>query len=351
MNTLDSFGWNSDWQLALRNLEPANLIPARVIADSREIFICIAAAGEIIVRASGRLRHEAALPVTGDWVGLDWNQRDASAIIRAVLPRRTALARRAAGGRLRDDVLAANIDRILVVTSVGRDLNPRRIERYLMLATAAGISATIVVNKADLAPDFESLVRPLAPAIRGVPLVGVSARTGFGLAALERWLPPGHTVALVGSSGVGKSTLANRFLDGPRLTTSGVRPGDGRGRHTTTRRQLLRISTGALLLDTPGLREVGLVGNADPGMAFEEIESIGRGCRFRDCRHEREPGCAVAQAVSAGIVSSERLESLAKLRREADYANRRGDRAAESKKRKRDAKIHREIRKQRQSRA
>jgi ribosome biogenesis GTPase len=263
------------------------------------------------------------LPAVGDWVAAAPLRDEQKAVIEAVLPRRTAFTRSDPWSDA-EEVVAANVDTVLVVTAVGRDFNPRRLERYLAAAHESGADPVVLVNKADLEPDTAAVSQAQAAA-PGVPVHLVSAKAGTGLEQLAPYLVRGRTVALLGSSGVGKSTLANR-LAGTDLATAEVRE-DERGRHTTTRRQLVPLPGGGLLLDTPGLRELQLSG-ADLDETFPEIAALAAECRFRNCSHTHEPGCAVRAAVEAGELPRERLESYVKLTAELAELEERRRRAA-----------------------
>jgi ribosome biogenesis GTPase len=335
---LEDLGWSEQLQRRFDALEREDLRPGRVIWESHELYRLATAGGELTAQLTGRLRYAAQgrdeLPVVGDWVAAA--PFDDSAVIHAVLPRASHLARRAPGRRQEVQLLAANVDLVLVVTAVAGDLNPRRLERYLAMAREGGCQARVVLSKADLATTQQlAAARQAAAAVAaGAPVLAVSAVDGTGLEELEARLAPGRTAALLGSSGVGKSTLVNH-LAGDRLQeVAEIRAADGKGRHTTTRRQLFRLPSGVLLLDTPGLRELGLTGEGAAG-AFTEIEALAAACRFRDCRHDGEPGCAVAAAVAAGELDGGRLASYRKLLREqASQAERQalGANAAEKRK-------------------
>jgi ribosome biogenesis GTPase len=290
---------------------------ARVVSQHYGGLFVATAGGEKLARIPGRLRRDAArglaeLPVVGDWVAL---RQDG--LIRRVLPRRTVLARRGAGGENAPrQVIAANVDVVFVTTAIGSDLSPRRLERYLALVWDGGAQPVVVVTKADLATDLAADVASLAEVAAGAPIVVTSRLRGDGLLELDAWLQPGRTIALLGSSGVGKSTLVNRWLGRDEQKLQEVRE-DGKGRHTTTHRELFILASGALVVDTPGMREVGLVDeSAGVDAVFPEIDALAETCRFRDCRHEEEPGCAVAAAVAAGSLPAERLESFRCLGRE-----------------------------------
>jgi ribosome biogenesis GTPase len=275
---------------------------------------------------------------------------DRATIVR-VLERRSKLSRRSAGAALVEQVIAANLDTLFIVTAPDRDFSPRRVERYLALTWESGARPVVLLNKADLEPEVERKQRELEGVSLGVPVHAVSAQTGAGCARLEAYLSPGQTVALVGSSGVGKSSLINRLLGREHLAVATLSAASARGRHTTTTRQLVGLPGGALLIDTPGMRELQLW-DAETGLArtFAELETIAAGCRYRDCRHRHEPGCAVRAAIDAGRLEPERLASYHKLERELAYLERKHNVRARLEENRRWRAIHRQQRHQRQLR-
>jgi ribosome biogenesis GTPase len=305
---LGELGWNPE---LAENLEPG-LVPGRVAAAHRGAFDVWTAAAAIRTRLPGRLMHEGLDVAVGDWVSLG------DGLIRSVLPRRSAIVRNAAGLTTTAQTLAANVDVALVVSSLGPDLEPRRIERYLVTIWESGAFPEIVLTKADRLDDPSSLVAEVEAVALGVPVHVVSAVTGQGCEALRARIRAGTTAVLVGSSGVGKSTLVNRWLGDEVMATRETREDDDEGLHTTTHRQLLVLPGGGLVIDTPGLRELQLwdVGSAGLDATFADVEELAADCRFADCTHTHEPECAVLAAVESGELSGERLHSWRKLQRE-----------------------------------
>jgi ribosome biogenesis GTPase len=307
---LDELGWNDE---LADNLQ--GLVPGRVAAAHRGAFDVWTAAGPVRSRLPGRLVHEGLDVGVGDWVGLS------DGLIRAVLPRRSAIVRNAASNQQRrtsGQTLAANVDLAFVVSSLGPDLEPRRIERYLVTIWESGATPEIVLTKADRLDDPWPRAAEVESVALGVPVHVVSAVSGQGCEALRARIQPGATAVLLGSSGVGKSTLVNRWLGEEVMETRETRFDDDEGRHTTTHRQLLVLPGGGLVIDTPGLRELQLwdLGTDALDTTFADVEELAAACRFGDCTHEHEPGCAVLAAVEDGTLPDERLASWRKLQRE-----------------------------------
>jgi ribosome biogenesis GTPase len=324
---ITSYGWSDTLQQQFQTYAARGLAPARVIVQQRGLYVLATPTAEANAQLSGRFAHEAeagAYPVAGDWVAAAVRAAEASATIHHLLTRRSAFVRKAIGGGAQ--VVAANVDVAFLVASLNADLNPRRIERYLATAWESGASPVVVLTKADLCDDCAAHKARIEAVALGVPVHVVSAVTGQGLAELSASFAPGQTAALLGSSGVGKSSVVNALAGASLMATQAIREEDARGRHTTTHRELVLLPGGRLMLDTPGMRELGLW-DAEAGVAttFADIEALVSECRFRDCAHGAEPGCAVRAALVDGSLDEGRWRSYAKLQREAARFARRDD--------------------------
>jgi ribosome biogenesis GTPase len=352
---LAELGWDPDWQRTFEAVGAAGTAPARVVLAQRDRWL-LAGLDRLprLATVAGRLRHEASgpadLPTVGDWV-VTTEAAGGHPVVQSVLPRRTAVRRtavdasRRGGARIADEqVLAANVDVVFVVAGLDRDFNLRRIERYLAVAWAGGARPVVLLNKADLDADLAGHVLAAEAVAPGTDVLPISARTGSGLDGVRSILGSGTTAVVLGSSGVGKSTLLNALLGHARQATAAVRSDDDRGRHTTTARELIALPAGGLVIDTPGLRALEVIG-ADAGLdvAFADIAELAAGCRFNDCRHEGEPGCAVRQAIDQGRLDAGRLEGHRKLQRELAYERRRIDPRAEADERRRWKHIHKAL--------
>lgn len=337
---LQGIGWNEHFAGLFRGHAGNGLAPARVARQDKGGYLIHAEEGEFLAEPSGRLLHvstsQGALPAVGDWVAASLRPGEGRATIHAVLPRSSRFSRKEAGGKTQQQVVAANVDTVFLVSALDFDFNVRRIERYLTMAWNSGAQPVVVLNKADLCDNVEERVDEVQQAAIGVSVLPVSAANGTGLEQLRGHVLAGMTVALLGMSGVGKSTIINALLGEQRLKTQDVREDDSRGRHTTTHRELIPLPGGGVLIDTPGMRELQLWADGD-GLSgtFEDIEALAVQCRFNDCSHQSEPGCAVQQAIHNGELDEKRLKSFFKLQREMVYMEARQERRTEQLEKKR----------------
>lgn len=317
-------GWDEDWGRCFAPFADQGLSPARVALEDKHSFRVVGEAGEFEATIPGRLlrsrSNEAALPKVGDWVAATAAIEGGAAQIRAILPRRTALARKVAGRELREQVLVANVDVAIIVQALDQSYNLRRMERFLVMAHEGRLQPVVVLNKADGCDNAGPQLKECQDCAGATPVLLTSARTGLGLGKLRAFMPPGKSVVFIGSSGVGKSSLINRLYGDEILVTQEVRASDAKGRHTTTWRELILLPNGGLVIDTPGMREFHLWLAGD-GLeaAFSDVADRAAQCRFRDCQHDAETDCAVLRAVAAGELSAERLASYRRLRRELAY--------------------------------
>ncbi|HEY0650602.1 ribosome small subunit-dependent GTPase A [Phenylobacterium sp.] len=326
---LTQYGWSPELQDLFKPYAADGFVPGRIVVQHRGGYRLITEDGEVDARASGTLLRSAAddeRPAAGDWVAIEARPGETTALVRHVLPRKTAFIRKASGPRGGAQVVAANVDVAFLVASLNADLNLRRLERYLATAYESGADPVVVLTKVDLMDDPSEAVAEVEAIAIGAPVLAVSSKTGQGLDAVAAHLPPGRTAVLLGSSGAGKSTLLNALAGEERMATAEIREDDARGRHTTTHRELVLLPSGGLILDTPGMRELGLWdAGAGVSTVFEDVEHLAGQCRFGDCTHTREPGCAVREAIEAGVLPVERLRAYEKLQAELAYERRRSD--------------------------
>ena len=343
MYALQDLGWTDSHTTEFEPLAAAGLDPARVAAQHRGAYVLFSELGELRADTAGRLSHEATgagdLPAVGDWVAVAVRPEEAAATIKQVFARRTKFSRKATLHASEEQVLAANVDAVFLLMSLNEDFNLRRLERYITMAWESGAQPVIVLTKTDLCPDWELRLLEVEAIAFGVPVHAISSLTGDGIELVRSHLAPGRTIALLGSSGVGKSTLVNTFAGEELLATREIREDDGEGRHTTTHRQLVLLPGGGLVLDTPGLRELQLWESSDGiSETFADVEELAAQCRFSDCARRSEPGCAVQAAIEDGTLPFGRWASYKKLQRELAHLERRLDKRLQAAERKRWAK-------------
>jgi ribosome biogenesis GTPase / thiamine phosphate phosphatase len=347
---LHSLGWHASFAVHLSQLADPSLEPARVIIRQKNRYILSDGEREWEAEISGRIHYAARssgdYPAVGDWVAVRKRPDEGSATIHTILARRSCFIRRNPGVREEEQIIAANIDVVFLVDAFDAGVNMRRLERYLVIAAQGGARPVIVLNKADLDPDADEVVDEVRVTLPGIPVVVTSAKKNQGLEALLEHLKPGETAALLGPSGAGKSTIANALLGEERFEIGEVREGDRRGRHTTSHRELVRLPSGGLLIDTPGMRELQLWDiDEEVQETFEDIEELALHCKFRDCRHGIEPGCAVAKAIEEGTLDPGRLVNYEKMQKELAFQERRTNKAAQLREKERWKKIMKDFKK------
>lgn len=324
-HNLETYGWDDTFAAAFAPYAAEGFEAGRVFLQHNRALMLYTASGELQAETTGRLRYHARgaedLPAVGDWVAFRRVAEEGKAKIHEIVPRRSKFSRRAAGSETAEQIVAANVDTVLLVTGLDHDYNPRRVERYLIMAWESGAEPVVVLNKADLIEEVEERRREIGLVAPGVPVHALSAKRGVGVEQLLPYVARGRTVALMGSSGTGKSTITNSLLGAEVQRTQEVRLDDARGRHTTTHRELFVLPGGGLVLDTPGMRELQLL-VSERGLreTFEEIEETAALCRFTDCGHEGEPGCAVREALESGRLDPERYRNYRKMQAEMRHA-------------------------------
>ena len=331
---LTSVGWSEIFETNFKSYEGQDYAAGRVALEHKNFYRVYTQDGEVVAELSGKLRHEAVnrsdLPAVGDWVVIRSRPEGGRVMIHAVLPRRTSFTRKTAGSRTQEQIVGANVDAVFLVTSLNQDFSLRRIERYLVIAWESGANPIIILSKSDLCKRVADAIDDVQTVARGVPVHAISVVTGDGLEDAAQYFKRGQTVALLGSSGVGKSSLINYLFGADRLKVQTVREHDDRGRHTTTHRELVLLPAGGLVLDTPGMRELQLWdGDESLQLVFDDIEALAERCFFSDCRHEDEPRCVVRDALAAGTIDADRYQSYEKLQKELKYQARRRDKLSE----------------------
>jgi len=319
---MSTYGLNSRFA-ALKTLYDEKYIIGRILSQEKGVYRVICEEGDFSAEVSGKFRYHATTasdyPAVGDFVMLDTGEYDGRAIIHHVLPRKSSFVRKAAGESRQDQVVAANIDTVFLCMSLNQDFNLRRLERYLSIGWDSGAFPVVVLTKSDLCEDITHALSQVESIALGVDVVVTTALEESGISQVRPYITEGKTVAFIGSSGVGKSTLINRLLGEEKLLTNGLR-NDDKGRHTTTHRELFLLSNGGMVIDTPGMRELGMWDSGDGiDRTFSDIETLANSCRFHDCTHTSEPGCAVRAAIKNGTLSEERYHSYEKLNAENEY--------------------------------
>ncbi|MFC1872566.1 ribosome small subunit-dependent GTPase A [Chloroflexota bacterium] len=326
LQLLIELGWNSFFQEHFQSMKVLGSVPARVISESKGSYQVHGEYGELTAKISGKMRYHAVAenqyPAVGDWVIIKPLVVERKSTIHAILPRKSKFSRKIAGERTEEQVVSANVDTIFIVCGLdgGRNFNLRRIERYLILARSSGAIPVIILNKVDLSPDVDVFVQDVEAIAPGISILPVSAKERIGLDELRNYLARGNTIAFIGSSGVGKSALINALLGIDKQKIGEVREDDRMGRHTTTRRELILLPSGGMVIDTPGMREIKIwAGDDDLQDVFSDVEMLAPKCRFSECSHNVEPGCAVRAAIDHGDLDPARLESYRKLQNELGY--------------------------------
>lgn len=348
MINLNSLGWNKFFNNSFKNFDNNTYKCGRISAENKTNYLVLTESGEIIGEVSGKYLFEAErqsdLPKVGDWVVITLFNNNELAVIHQTLPRRTKLSRKSADKKIDEQIIAANVDLAFIVQSLDDNFNINRLERYLSVVYQGGVKPVVVLNKTDLCNDVEEKVNLVKERTGIENLISVSALNRYGLDEIIKLIEPGSTIVFIGSSGVGKSTLINALLGYDRFATNGVREQDSRGKHTTTCREMVLLPSGGILIDTPGMRELGLW-NADNGLAqtFSEFDEYSELCKYSDCTHTHEVGCAVLSALEKGLIPKERYDNYLKLRKELKYLESKQNISAQIEEKRKWKIIHKEL--------
>jgi ribosome biogenesis GTPase len=348
MINLKALGWNDFFQKEFESVLEPGLTVGRIAIENKQQYLIYTQQGELRGEVSGKLLYEAMssadLPKVGDWVVISAMEAEGKAIIHSILPRKSKFSRKVVGKKTDEQITAANIDIVFIVQGLDSNFNLRRLERYLVMAYESGARLVIILNKTDLCGDYETKIAKVEQIAFDVPILGMSAKTGYGIEKMREFIKEGLTFAFIGSSGVGKSTIINKLLGQEILKIREVRQKDSKGRHTTAKREMIVLPQGGVLIDTPGMREMQLW-SASEGLrgTFADIEELAEKCRFSDCSHTQEKGCAVLAAVGAGEISEERYNSYMKLQRELKRLEIKQNKRSYLEEKRRVKKFHREI--------
>lgn len=353
MKKLNEYGWNTfhetNWNEMKNDLKINKCVPGRVVLEHKRMYRVVTSEGTWLAVCSGSMQYDAEerrdYPAVGDWVAIENMPGEERGIIHSIFPRTSLFSRKVAGYTIAEQIIAVNVDIVFLVMSMNQDFNARRLERYLVAAYDSGAKPVIVLTKKDLCEDPSYYLNEAQEIAIGEEVFTVNNITGEGIEALTSLLEDGKTAALLGSSGVGKSSLTNVICGGDSMAIQDIREDDAKGRHTTTHRELIKIPTGGVLIDTPGMREFQLWDNSESlDSGFKDIETLAHACKFNDCQHNNEPGCAVQEALATGALLESRYVSYLKLQKELAFLDRKMDRSAQAEEQKKWKKIAKNIR-------